>query len=71
MTVRVLDFMQTAGVELVSHLVAGGTDGTTGIDVLEDVLEFRRIFARDIAQMAAERATARAADQARRARQAC
>ena len=54
---RVLDFMQTAGVELVSHLVAGGTDGTTGIDVLEDVLEFRRIFARDIAQLAAERAT--------------
>lgn len=55
---RVLDFMQTAGVELVSHLVAGAADGASSIDVLEDVLEFRRIFARDVAGLAAEKSTA-------------
>ena len=55
---RVLDFMQTAGVELVSHLVAGSADGVPSVEVLEDVLEFRRIFARDVAHMAAEKATA-------------
>jgi GntR family transcriptional repressor for pyruvate dehydrogenase complex len=55
---RVLDFMQTAGVELVSHLVAGTADGVPSVDVLEDVMEFRRIFARDVAHMAAEKANA-------------
>jgi GntR family transcriptional repressor for pyruvate dehydrogenase complex len=54
---RVLDFMQTAGVELVSHLVAGAADGASSVEVLDDVLEFRRIFARDVAALAAERAT--------------
>jgi GntR family transcriptional repressor for pyruvate dehydrogenase complex len=54
---RVLDFMQTAGVELVSHLVAGAADGASSVEVLDDVLEFRRIFARDVAFLAAERAT--------------
>lgn len=54
---RVLDFMQTAGVELVSHLVAGAADGDSSIGLLNDVLEFRRIFARDVASLAAERAT--------------
>ncbi|MCS6915831.1 MAG: FadR/GntR family transcriptional regulator [Myxococcales bacterium] len=53
---RVLDFMQTAGVELVSHLVAG-SDGAPSLDVLDDVLEFRRIFARDVARLAAHKAT--------------
>jgi GntR family transcriptional repressor for pyruvate dehydrogenase complex len=52
---RVLDFMQTAGVELVSHLIPG--DGAPNVDVLGDVLEFRRIFGREVARMAAERAT--------------
>ncbi len=55
---RVLDFMQTAGVELVSHLVAGTADGVPSVEVLEDVMEFRRIFARDVAFMAAEKASA-------------
>lgn len=68
---RVLDFMQTAGVELVSHLVAGTADGAPNLDVLEDVLEFRRIFARDIAMLAAEKSTpeeiSRLEDIARRA----
>lgn len=54
---RVLDFMQTAGVELVSHLVIGGGDGMPSLDVLEDVMEFRRIFAREVARLAARKAT--------------
>jgi GntR family transcriptional repressor for pyruvate dehydrogenase complex len=54
---RVLPFMETAGVELVSHLVTGTPDGIPNADILGDVLEFRRIFARDVAQLAAERAT--------------
>ncbi len=53
---RVLDFMQTAGVELVSHLIPG--DGAPNLDVLIDVLDFRRWFAREVARLAAERATA-------------
>jgi GntR family transcriptional repressor for pyruvate dehydrogenase complex len=54
---RVLPFMETAGVELVSHLVTGTPDGIPNPDILSDVLEFRRIFARDVAQLAAERVT--------------
>ncbi|HEY1586847.1 MAG TPA: GntR family transcriptional regulator, partial [Polyangia bacterium] len=53
---RVLDFMQTAGIELVSHLIPG--DGMPNLDVLTDVLEFRRWFGRESARLAAERATA-------------
>ncbi|MDB4964565.1 MAG: regulatory protein GntR [Myxococcales bacterium] len=52
---RVLDFMQTAGVELVSHLIPG--DGMPNLDVLTDVLDFRRWFAREVARLAAERAS--------------
>ncbi len=52
---RVLDFMQTAGVELVSHLIP--KDGSPDISVLTDVLDFRRWFGREVARMAAERAT--------------
>jgi GntR family transcriptional repressor for pyruvate dehydrogenase complex len=52
---RVLDFMQTAGVELVSHLIPG--DGTPNLDVLTDVLDFRRWFGREVARQAAEKAT--------------
>src|SRR5207248_6531370 len=54
---RVLDFMQTAGVELVSHLVAGSGDGMPSLDVLDDVLEFRRIFAKDVTRLAAQKST--------------
>jgi len=52
---RVLDFMQTAGVELISHLISGA--GTPNLAVLIDVLEFRRWFGRESARLAAERAT--------------
>jgi GntR family transcriptional repressor for pyruvate dehydrogenase complex len=52
---RVLDFMQTAGVELVSHLIA--RDGAPNVGVLSDVLDFRRWFGRETARLAATRAT--------------
>ena len=52
---RVLDFMQTAGVELVSHLIP--KDGSPDLAVLNDVLDFRRWFGREVARWAAERAT--------------
>ena len=52
---RVLDFMQTAGVELVSHLIPAG--GKPNLDVLKDVVEFRRWFGREAARQAAERAS--------------
>jgi GntR family transcriptional repressor for pyruvate dehydrogenase complex len=51
---RVLDFMQTAGVELVSHLIP--VDGRPNLEILRDVLEFRRWFGREVARVAAERA---------------
>src|SRR4051812_17570274 len=52
---RVLDFMQTAGVELVSHLIPG--DGVPNVEILNDVLDFRRWFANEVARLAADRAT--------------
>jgi GntR family transcriptional regulator, transcriptional repressor for pyruvate dehydrogenase complex len=55
---RVLDFMQTAGVELISHLVPSPGDGAPNVQVLLDVLEFRRLFGRESVRLAAERATA-------------
>jgi DNA-binding FadR family transcriptional regulator len=55
---RVLDFMQTAGVELISHLIPPHSDGgTPNLAVLTDVLDFRRWFGRESARLAAERAT--------------
>lgn len=53
---RVLDFMRTAGLELVSHLIP--VDGAPNFDVLGDVLEFRRFFGREVARQAAARAGA-------------
>jgi GntR family transcriptional repressor for pyruvate dehydrogenase complex len=50
---RVLDWMQTAGLELVRHLVERGSP-----DILRDVLEFRTIYGREVARLAAKRATA-------------
>ena len=52
---RVLDFMQTAGVELVSHLLP--SDGKPNLDVLADVLDFRRFFGREVARQAAHKAS--------------
>jgi GntR family transcriptional repressor for pyruvate dehydrogenase complex len=49
---RVLDWMETAGLELVRHLVERGSP-----DILRDVLEFRSIYGREVARLAAQRAS--------------
>jgi DNA-binding FadR family transcriptional regulator len=51
---RVLDFMQTGGIDLVSHLVPMAQGGHPAL--LADILEFRRIYGREVARLAAERA---------------
>jgi DNA-binding FadR family transcriptional regulator len=55
---RVLDFMQTAGLELISHLIppADGA-GVPNLPVLADVLDFRRWFGSESARLAAVRAS--------------
>ena len=52
---RVQNFMETGGIELVSHLLPLAT--TTHPEIIRDMLEFRRIFGREAARLAAERAT--------------
>jgi GntR family transcriptional repressor for pyruvate dehydrogenase complex len=51
---RVQNFMETGGIELVQHLLplAGGKP-----ELIRDLLEFRRIFGREIARLAAARST--------------
>jgi GntR family transcriptional repressor for pyruvate dehydrogenase complex len=49
---RVQDFMRTGGIDLVSHLVPLAQDGP---GILQDILEFRRIYGREVARLAAER----------------
>jgi DNA-binding FadR family transcriptional regulator len=51
---RVQDFMQTGGIDLMSHLIPLAQAGH--VELLRDVLEFRRIFGREVARMAAQRA---------------
>lgn len=53
---RVQNFMETGGIELVSHLLPLAT--TTHPGIIRDMLEFRCIFGRETARLAAERATA-------------
>lgn len=52
---RVQNFMETGGIELVQHLLplAGGKP-----ELIRDLLEFRRIFGREIARLAAARSAA-------------
>jgi GntR family transcriptional repressor for pyruvate dehydrogenase complex len=52
---RVQNFMQTGGIELVQHLLPleGGRP-----ELIRDLLEFRRIFGRELARLAAVRAAA-------------
>lgn len=52
---RVQNFMETGGIELVSHLLPLAT--TTHPGIIRDMLEFRQIFGREAARLAAERAT--------------
>jgi GntR family transcriptional repressor for pyruvate dehydrogenase complex len=49
---RVTNFMETGGIELVQHLlpIGGGKP-----DMIRDLLEFRRIFGREMAKLAAAR----------------
>jgi DNA-binding FadR family transcriptional regulator len=51
---RVLDFVQTAGLDLLRHLIP--LRETTRRSLLRDVLEFRQIIGREVARLAAERA---------------
>jgi DNA-binding FadR family transcriptional regulator len=56
---RVQNFMETGGIELVQHLLplAGGKP-----ELIRDLLEFRRIFGREIARLAAARSPKGTAD---------
>ncbi|RMH43305.1 MAG: FadR family transcriptional regulator [Deltaproteobacteria bacterium] len=56
---RVTHFEQTAGIELVSHLLP------LSPELAADVLEFRRLVGRELARLAAERATAADVDRLR------
>lgn len=51
---RVQNFMETGGIELVQHLLplAGGKP-----ELIRDLLEFRRIFGRELARLAAARSS--------------
>lgn len=50
---RVANFMETAGIELVAHLIPLARTDYPGI--VGEVLEFRRIYGRELARLAAER----------------
>lgn len=54
---RVQDFMRTGGIDLVSHLLPLAQGGN--LDIITDVLEFRRIYGREVARLAAVRCDAR------------
>ena len=51
---RVQNFMETGGIELVSHLLPLAP--TSYPEIIPDMLEFRRLFGREVARLAAERA---------------
>ena len=51
---RVQDFMQTGGIELVQHLLPLGGGKP---ELIRDLLEFRRIFGRELARLAAARSS--------------
>lgn len=53
---RVLDFMSSAGIDLLSHLLQANASPRERAALLRDVLEFRRIYAREVARLAAKRA---------------
>jgi len=52
---RVQNFMETAGIELVRHLIPLGEE--VDPELTRDVLEFRQVVGREVARLAAERAT--------------
>ena len=65
---RVLDFMQTGGMDSVSHLIPLAQNGN--VDLLTDVIEFRQIYGREVARLAALRATPEALTRLREAAEA-
>ena len=53
---RVQDFMLTGGMDLVTHLLSIPlAEGGHHLELLREVLEFRRIYGREVARLAAER----------------
>lgn len=50
---RVQNFMETGGIELVSHLLP--LAATSHPEIIRDMLEFRRLFGREVARLAAQR----------------
>jgi GntR family transcriptional repressor for pyruvate dehydrogenase complex len=52
---RVQNFMETGGIELVQHLLPLASAAQPGL--IRDLLEFRRLFGREVARLAANRAT--------------
>ena len=53
---RVQDFMASAGIELLSHIIPLAQSGAQ-LELVRDVMEFRRMYGREVARLAAERAT--------------
>ena len=51
---RVENFMETAGIELISHLIPLAANARP--DIIQHVLEFRQVFGREVARLAADRA---------------
>jgi GntR family transcriptional repressor for pyruvate dehydrogenase complex len=52
---RVQNFMETGGIELVQHLLPLASSAQPGL--IRDLLEFRRLFGREVARISAHRAT--------------
>jgi len=52
---RVTNFMETGGIELVQHLLPLASSAQPGL--IRDLLEFRRLYGREVARLAAHRAT--------------
>ncbi len=57
---RVLDFIQTASLELLGHLIP--LTNAYKSNIINDILEFRQLFGREIAYLAAQRADQNALD---------
>jgi DNA-binding FadR family transcriptional regulator len=53
---RVQNFLHTAGLDILAHLLHLGED--TAASILKDIMEFRQIIGREIARLAAERGKA-------------
>lgn len=52
---RIENFMETAGIELISHLIPLAAGAKP--EIIREVLEFRKIFGCEVARLAAERAS--------------